>query len=141
MLSLQKYDLTIQYKPRKSLYIDDTLSRAPLSAVGETQDQYMVHTVENLLISNKKVEEFQLATNNDPTLKTLQHTIQEGWPNHKSSANQSIREYWPIRDKISSQNGLLLCGERLIVPSSMRNDMLQKIHENHLGIEKCKCRA
>ncbi|CAB4027043.1 Hypothetical predicted protein [Paramuricea clavata] len=115
MLSLQKYDLTVQYKPGKSLYIADTLSRAPSPAVGESsQDQYMVHTIENLPISNEKIQEFQRATNNDLTVQTLQHTIQEGWPKHKSSVDQSIREYWPIRDEINSQNGLLLRGERLI---------------------------
>ncbi len=69
------------------------------------------------------------------------HTIQEGWPNHKLSVDQSIREYWPICDIINSQNGLLLCRERLIVPSSIRNEMLWKIHKHHLGIEKCKRKA
>ena len=141
MLSLQKYDLTVQYKPGKSLYIADTLSRAPSPAVGESEDQYMVHTIENLPISNEKIQDFQRATNNDLTLQTLQHTIQEGWPNDKLSVDQSIREYWPIRDEINSQNGLLLRRERLIVPSSMRNEMMRKIHEHHLVIEKCKCRA
>ena len=53
------------------------------------------------------------------------HTIQEGWPNHKLSVDQSIREYWPICDIINSQNGLLLCRERLIVPSSMLAQMGQ----------------
>jgi hypothetical protein len=69
MLSLQKYDLTVQYKPGKSLYIADTLSRAPSPAVGESQDQYMVHTIENLPISNEKIQEFQRATNNNLTYK------------------------------------------------------------------------
>ena len=70
-------DLIVQYKPGKSLYIADTLSRAPSAAVGESQDQYMVHTIENLPISNEKIQEFQRATN-DLTLQTLQHTIQDG---------------------------------------------------------------
>lgn len=32
-------------------------------------------------------------------------------------------------------------GERLIVPTTLRREMLRLIHENHLGIEKCKGRA
>ena len=29
----------------------------------------------------------------------------------------------------------------MIIPTTLRTEMLQKIHENHLGIEKCKRRA
>ena len=31
--------------------------------------------------------------------------------------------------------------ERVIVPSSLRKEMKARIHEGHLGIEKCKARA
>ena len=32
-------------------------------------------------------------------------------------------------------------GERVIVPTSLRKEMKARIHEGHLGIEKCKARA
>ena len=35
----------------------------------------------------------------------------------------------------------MLFGERLVVPASLRPDMLQVIHEGHLGRDKCKARA
>ena len=34
-----------------------------------------------------------------------------------------------------------LKGDRVILPTSMRPEMLQIIHRSHLGIEKCKQRA
>ena len=36
---------------------------------------------------------------------------------------------------------LLLKNDKLIVPSSLREEMLSQIHSSHLVIEKCKRRA
>ena len=32
-------------------------------------------------------------------------------------------------------------GERVVIPNSIRSEMLQKLHESHLGMEKCRARA
>ena len=97
LFNLQKYDLTVEYKPGKDLYIADTLSRAPSPTTGETEDQYVMHTVEYLPVSNEKLQQFRLETRYDTTLKKLYHTIQTGWPNKKPDADPSINEYWPVR--------------------------------------------
>ena len=124
LLNLQKYDLTVEYKPGKGLYIADTLSRAPSPNDWRTEHQNVLHTVEYLPVSNEKLQQFRLETRNDPTLKKLFHTIHTGWPNKNPDAAPSINEYWPVRDEISSHDGLLLRGERLVVPSTMRREML-----------------
>ena len=36
---------------------------------------------------------------------------------------------------------LVLKGERIIVPSSMRKKMKDLLHTGHVGIKRCKCRA
>ena len=38
-------------------------------------------------------------------------------------------------------NGLVFTGERLVVPTSMRKEMLTQIHRSHIGIEGCLRRA
>ena len=37
--------------------------------------------------------------------------------------------------------GLLMKGNRIIVPSTLRKDIMKQIHQGHLGIENCKQRA
>jgi len=32
-------------------------------------------------------------------------------------------------------------GERIVIPKTMQKEKLKHIHNSHLGIEKCKCRA
>ena len=59
----------------------------------------------------------------------------------KSDLTEDIKPYFGIRDEITEMNGILMKGERVIVPSSLRKEMKARIHEGHLGIEKCKARA
>ena len=49
--------------------------------------------------------------------------------------------YFPFRDEITSAEGLLFKGDRIIIPSSLRKDMKTKLHCGHLGVEKCRTRA
>jgi hypothetical protein len=49
--------------------------------------------------------------------------------------------YWSFRDEISCVDGLLFKSHKLIIPKSMQQQMLKKIHESHMGINKCKSRA
>ena len=49
----------------------------------------------------------------------------------------AIRDYWAIRDEISAQDGVLFRSQRVIIPKSMRPEMLRRIHYNHVGGEAC----
>ena len=40
MLTLQKYELMVSYKPGKSLFIADTLSRAPGAETATMEEEY-----------------------------------------------------------------------------------------------------
>ena len=53
------------------------------------------------------------------------------------------RLYWLLQDEISVENGLpvVLLGSRVIVPETLRGNILQQIHRGHFGKEKCKLRA
>ena len=46
-----------------------------------------------------------------------------------------------MRGEVHEAEGLLFLGEKLIIPQGMRQDVLNCIHDSHLGIEKCKSRA
>ena len=46
-----------------------------------------------------------------------------------------------IKNELSEAEGLLFKGRQLIIPKAMQTNILDLIHESHLGIEKCKARA
>ena len=43
--------------------------------------------------------------------------------------------------EMSTSDGLLFAGERIVIPESMRQDMLHSLHEPHRGMEKTQSRA
>ena len=143
MLTLQRYDLKVKYLPELS--VADALSRSHLQETTETlipdlevnEVQLTVH----LPISPEKYAEFQKATADDPTMQALSTVVLNGWPGNKEELSGNVRGYWCNRDEISSVDGLLFKAQKLIVPQSMRKEMLGRIHESHQGIVKCKQRA
>ena len=67
--------------------------------------------------------------------------VRNGWFAERRQAPHCICGYWNIRDEISRYDGILYRGERIIVTSTLKSEMLNMIHESHLGIEMCKRRA
>lgn len=63
--------------------------------------------------------------------------VQTGWLDTKEEVPLSIQSYFHFRDELSVQDGLVLKGERLVVPQSMREEVKQKLHQSHLGLQGC----
>ena len=51
------------------------------------------------------------------------------------------KPYRTLIEELSIVDGVILEEQRVVVPAIMKAEMLQLIHEGHLGIEKCKRRA
>ena len=52
-----------------------------------------------------------------------------------------LRPYLSIAEELTIENNLLMRGSRIVIPSSLRKDILNKIHAGHQGITKCRERA
>ena len=147
LLTLEKYDISITYVPGKYMYVADTLSRASLnrkSADSELNDdmEVVVHSlVTNLPLTEEKLTQMKSETAQDETLQELLKVVKSGWPSHRSKVPSLITHYRHLRGEVHEAEGLLLLGKKLIIPHGMRQDVLNCIHESHLGIEKCKSRA
>ena len=51
-----------------------------------------------------------------------------------------LHEFWPHKEMLSIESGLITCGNRITVPKEMRPEMLQYVHEGHQGKETCLLR-
>ena len=139
MLRVQHYDLKVNYVPGNQLLIADTLSRASQSESTLSADEFEVHLL--IQISKDKADEWKRETDSDPVLSRLREVVLNSWPENRAELAPELREYWNFRDELCIFDGLLMKGDRLITPSSLRREMLDKIHSSHLGVEKCINRA
>jgi hypothetical protein len=71
----------------------------------------------------------------------LTATIRRGWPESRKQVPNDIQDFWNYRDELSEVEGILLKQDKIIIPPNLRVKMLEKIHQNHFGMGKCKRRA
>ena len=137
LLRIQKYDMKLEYTPGKELIVADTLSRAYLNeATSSTEDEVHVHVCaikEDLPVSENKWAELAEATQQDRELQSVLRCMNEG--------GSCPKPYATFMDELSNIDGVIMKGQRVVVPEKMRAQMLNLIHEGHMGIEKCKRRA
>lgn len=62
------------------------------------------------------------------------------WPAKNHIPNELL-SYWQYKDNFFLCEGYLLYNSRLVIPPSLQLEMLSKIHEGHLGINKCQDKA
>ena len=61
-----------------------------------------------------------------------------GWPLSKNKIPENLKLYHKFRHEIYIDGHLLFFGDRLIVPNSIRNHILNVIHKTHQGVVKSK---
>lgn len=52
-----------------------------------------------------------------------------------------LKVYWSRRGHLTVHKGLLMYGDRIVVPKALQKDTLLRIHQGHLGIQRCKLRV
>lgn len=150
MLKLQRYQFLVSYKKGKEMYIADTLSRAPLTNPTEigTEKEEEVFRIELSAmdlkpsnLSSVTFERLKKETSSDTVLNSLYEIVQKGWPSDKVLLPANLRPYWSYRDEITVHNGVLMKSHQVVIPSSMRQEMLIKIHKAYQGADSSIRRA
>ena len=132
--------------PGKNVPVADTLSRKFIPAKPEDSDtvadlDMQVYCLfNNVPVSDKKMQQLLRITTEDPWMQELQSTILEGWPELCQNCKPTVSDFWNFHDQLSTLNGIICKGEKILVPASLCPEMNQKIHSHHLSIEKTKQR-
>ena len=61
------------------------------------------------------------ATRQDETLGELIRYIMAGWPSTRGDIPDIIHDFWNYRDKLSTVDGIVLKGTRIIIPTKLCN--------------------
>lgn len=92
-------------------------------------------------ISSSRLKELKEHTADDTTLQTLSSIIRHGWPSRPSSLPHAIRPYFPFRDELTIENGVIMKGHKAVIPKSLQKDYTSIMHRGHPGAEATKRRA
>lgn len=147
IMSLQRYNLKLKYIKGSEVIIADTLSRAPEIEVNE-EKAYDIYNVEELFTEFEEINsmddikirevmyhKIKNELESDKALSQLLKIIKEGWPEKVTDVIESLRQYWNYRDELVISNNLILKGSRILIPPRIVDEILDRLHISHSGIE------
>ena len=88
-----------------------------------------VHEVHMLVnASPTRMVEIRMETSKDSTLHALCEIISLGWPENRAHCPAHLMPFGNFRDELSVEDGLILNGQRIILPKSLHTAALEQIH-------------
>ncbi|XP_054769307.2 uncharacterized protein K02A2.6-like [Lytechinus pictus] len=138
LLRLQPYDFNLVYKPGREVALADGLSRINPEKQPTMEFDKTIH---GIYISPSKLKQMQDDTEANRSLKVLKDIILTGWPDDVKKVPKEVRHYWSCRDTLSVEDGLIMKGERIFIPETMQQEVLQSLHAGHQGTTKTQLKA
>ena len=140
MIQMQRFDIDVRFRPGKQIPVPDTLSRKSVSdtcpALSESLEVQVNFVMSSLPVSDKKLEEIKLQTEQDEQLAVLKQVVLDGWPVYRKQCRPEILDFWNYREELAVFDGLIMKGQKLVIPRSMRSRLLELVHSGHMGVEK-----
>jgi hypothetical protein len=146
-MRLMRFDFSISHVAGKDLNIADTLSRAPVENMpqpdtdSENETEAFVDVVmNNLPASQNRIELIKTESAKDEICRKLISYCRDGWP-EKSKLDGKLRPYWTMQGEFTVHDNLLFKGTRIVITHSLQNEILNRVHDGHHAIVKCRERA
>lgn len=143
-MRLMRFTYKVRFVPGRELVLPDYLSRHVGKSNQEKEElQDVTEAYVSLVVSQGNIkpqflEKIRQAQNDDSVCTLLKVYMHQGWP---VSIPCEAKPYHQHRHDLTLAEGLILKGKRILIPSSLRKQVLSSIHEGHLGITKCRNRA
>ncbi len=154
------YNFTAIWRKGKEHRIPDALSRAPVNepTAEDLEDDLEIYnqvsygqrkTIYNIMhedddnsmidiaLADPMLEEVRQHSLNDTEYQEIRRYLaKEG-----GDVSANIHMYKTVLDEISQDNQLLMKGHRIIIPKTLRKEILKRLHSSHQGIDRTLRRA
>lgn len=77
----------------------------------------------------------------DPQIQSLVSIIASGFPLSKESLPINLQGFWKCKSDMCVIDGVVLFKKRIVIPSSLRQEVLQSLHSAHQGVSGMNERA
>ncbi|XP_052374260.1 uncharacterized protein K02A2.6-like [Oncorhynchus keta] len=136
-LASHMYD--IEFKPSSLHTNADGLSRLPCTRERQRRvdavDMFHTAQLEALPVTSTVIKH---ETRKDVTLSKVYTYTMSGWP---ATGRKERIPYFQRRNEITTYQGCLMWGMRVMIPQKCQHLVLQQLHEGHVGIVKMKLLA
>ena len=138
---LSGYTYDIEYRNTKRHTNADALSRLPFEVTPEDEkeeavDVFHLSQFEQLPVTSATIRR---ETSRDKVLNKVYEQTMSGWSTKPD--DKELLAYYHRRDEITTYQGCLMWGIRVIIPGTLRQQVLEVIHSTHLGVVKMKAIA
>ena len=142
-LTLSQYEYTVEYRSTKDHGNADALSRLPMGGDDifdreeERADVNIVCNVRELSqqLNPLKPQLISQETSKDQILSRVQRYLKEGWPN---TLKDELQQFKKLEDSLLTDSGCLFHGSRLVIPATLRPQVLDLLHLGHFGMQRMK---
>ena len=139
VLRLQSYNFRVKYRPGK-YNAADALSRLPVPVKAGKEEHgeienYMYHVTLASAPVAITAKEIEVVSGSDPEMSNLRKAIRTGDWSHPE-----VIKYKHVRGELTCVGKLILRGQKIVIPTQLRDQVLRLAHEGHQGIVKCKQR-
>lgn len=142
---LSEYSFTIQFIKGIDNGNADALSRLPLIKSNKINlkecDQFFI----NLITTNiKAVSDLDICkeVKSDRVLKEVfLKVFTLNWSDNIKNISDELKPYYHRKNELAIEQGCLMWGHRLTMPTKFKKELLQELHSTHLGVIKMKSLA
>ena len=133
-LLLTAYDYTIEFVSGKDNCCADFLSRNPVEEQPTTEEE---ETVQVLFTQEGVIKSgvVSVETKRDPVLRKVLFYTRFGWT---EKPTEELLPYYSKGMEITTEDNKLIWNDRVIIPTSLREILLNDLHAEHLGKVKAK---
>jgi transposase InsO family protein len=140
LLRMMRFNCNVRHVPGKQLVTADALSRFPIQSLKEDAsdvEEIAIHVdfiKSQWPISLNRQASLKVETAQDPILQTLTHYILHGWP---KQVPKNLQEFDRFKGELSIVEGLITYHNRIVIPETQKQRILDVLHESHQGFDKC----
>jgi len=132
------HEYTIVHRKSSQHVNADALSRLPLPTVisHTPQPADIILLMEEMKDGPITSRDIKTWTRRDPILSRVVQYVLHGWP--AKLEGEQFRPFWQKRLELTCQDGCLLWGSRVVIPTVGQSQVLEELHSAHPGATRIK---
>ena len=156
------FKFTIQHNPGKWHRGPDAVSRNPVASIASIDE---VPDILNIIrettvndnndmvdrvcliattvksASNVNMNDVREASTSDEEYTSLLQLVKNGFPTTRNATIPTLREYWSVRDRLFVHDSCVFLDDRVVIPKSLRTQVINGLHAAHQGVSSMLSRA